>query len=93
MPPRHSYERLSTFLAPTDAVLFQFGALLDLAEVQRSGWSRLGRASTLADASALAEIKGSGVMVGAVEAILSRRRPLSPCSPSAPADVACLLVR
>lgn len=66
-------ERLVTealeLLASTDAVLFRYGALLDLAEVRRlAGRDARG---ALVDALALAEAKGSSVMAGDVRDLLS----------------------
>ena len=56
-------------LAPTDAVLFEFGALLDLAEVRRLA-GRDGVADTLSAARDLASAKGSPVMTRAAEQLL-----------------------
>jgi ATP/maltotriose-dependent transcriptional regulator MalT len=57
-------------LAPTDAVLFTYGALLDLAEVRRiAGQSA---EDALAEARAFADAKGSAVLAGAVAAMLAR---------------------
>ena len=57
-------------LAPTDAVLFQCDALLDLAEVQRIAGSHEALA-TLEEARALAEAKGSPVVVATIERLLT----------------------
>ncbi len=54
-------------LAPTDGVLFQYGALIDLAEVQRLAGRPDEQAATLRQARSLAEAKGSEVMAGAAE--------------------------
>ena len=57
-------------LGSTDAALFTFGALLDLAEVQRlSGDPSLG--STFEEVLRLAQEKGSSVMVGDAERMLA----------------------
>ena len=52
-------------LAPTDALLFQYGALLDLAEIQRLAGREDERAATLEEARALAHAKGSAAMADA----------------------------
>ena len=57
-------------LAPTDAVLFRYGALIDLAEIQQIAGSGDVQA-TLLDAQQLADAKDSPVMFGAVEAMLA----------------------
>jgi hypothetical protein len=56
-------------LEPTDAVLFRFGALLDLAEVRRLAGED--PTETLVEAKTLAAAKGSKVMAGAVETMLA----------------------
>jgi tetratricopeptide (TPR) repeat protein len=56
-------------LEPTDATLFQFGAFLDLAEVQRLAGRDERRAQSLARARSFAEAKGSDVLAGAVDAL------------------------
>ena len=65
----HVREALAV-LAPTDAVLFKYGALLDLAEVQRLA-GRDGIRATLEDARRFAGAKGSVVMAGAVANLLA----------------------
>jgi class 3 adenylate cyclase/tetratricopeptide (TPR) repeat protein len=57
-------------LAPTDAVLLRFGALLDLAEVLRLA-GRSDVEDVLAEARALAETKRSPVLAAIVEAALA----------------------
>jgi tetratricopeptide (TPR) repeat protein len=57
-------------LAPTDAVLFKYGALLDLAEVLRLA-GRSGVEATLGEARHLADAKDSPVLAGTVEALLA----------------------
>ena len=58
-------------LAPTDAVLLRFGALVDLAEVlQLAGRTEEAR-DALAQAGELAEIKGAPVMVAAARTRLA----------------------
>jgi tetratricopeptide (TPR) repeat protein len=56
-------------LSPTDAVLFKYGALLDLAEVRRLAGHDVD--AILADARTLADTKGSPVMAAAVEALFA----------------------
>jgi class 3 adenylate cyclase/tetratricopeptide (TPR) repeat protein len=63
-------EEALAILEPTDAVLFKYGALLDLAEVQRLGGSD-GAGQALSEARRLAESKGSEVMAGTVETALA----------------------
>jgi class 3 adenylate cyclase/tetratricopeptide (TPR) repeat protein len=59
-------------LEPTDAVLFQYGALLDLAEVQRLQGGD-GVEASLEEARRLAELKGSPVMAGTIDELSSPR--------------------
>jgi hypothetical protein len=54
-------------LAPTDAILFRYGALVDLGEVQKLAGRDVDRAATLADARQLAAAKGSAVMADAAD--------------------------
>jgi hypothetical protein len=56
-------------LEPTDAVLFKFGALLDLVEVRRL--ASLDDDSALAEARRLAEMKGSAILVEHVESLVA----------------------
>ncbi|MGH3109294.1 MAG: hypothetical protein ACRDQT_00055, partial [Gaiellaceae bacterium] len=57
-------------LAPTDAFLFKFGALLDLADVYRlAGRSEVARAA-VEEARQLAESKGATAMEAAAERLL-----------------------
>ena len=57
-------------LAATDAVLFQHGALLDLAEVQRLAGRTEDARHSLEQARALAAKKGSATMAMSVERML-----------------------
>ena len=57
-------------LAPTDAVLFKFGALLDLAEVRRLA-GRDGVREIFVEARDLAEAKGSPVLADAIDTLLA----------------------
>jgi tetratricopeptide (TPR) repeat protein len=65
-------------LAPTDAVLLKFGALLDLAEVQRLARREDDAQEALHEALNLAELKGSAVMSRAARGLsaLMGDRPL-----------------
>jgi hypothetical protein len=54
-------------LEPTDALLFKFGAFLDLYEVQRL--AGLDGEPALTEALRIAEAKGSPVLIGAVVAV------------------------
>ncbi len=56
-------------LEPTDAALFQFGAYIDLAEVQGLAGREAQRVESLACARRFAEAKGSKVLAGAVDAL------------------------
>ena len=56
-------------LEPTDAALFQFGAYLDLAEVQGLAGREPQRTESFARARRIAEAKGSKVLAGAVDAL------------------------
>ncbi len=58
-----SFARRCDILAPTDAVLLKFGALLDLVEVlSASHGARTEAQEALREALNLAELKGSAVM-------------------------------
>jgi tetratricopeptide (TPR) repeat protein len=61
-------------LEPTDAVLFKFGALLDLAEIQRLS-GRDGATETLLAARDLAAAKSSPVMARTAEQLLGSLAP------------------
>jgi tetratricopeptide (TPR) repeat protein len=56
-------------LAATDAVVYRFGALLDLAEVLRLAGDPVGRQAALDEAVGLAERKGSAVMAAEARAL------------------------
>jgi class 3 adenylate cyclase/tetratricopeptide (TPR) repeat protein len=58
-------------LAPTDAILLKFGALLDLAEVHRLAGQDAESRAALEEARKLAELKGSPVMVSAARSLLA----------------------
>jgi hypothetical protein len=58
-------------LDATDALLFKYGALLDLAEVQRLAGDDTGARSSIEAALDLAEIKGSPVMVAGARSLLA----------------------
>ena len=64
-------------LAPTDAILLRFGALLDLAEVRRLAGRETDARAALDEALDLAELKGSPVMARAVQDVLAALRDRS----------------
>ena len=58
-------------LAPTDAVLFRYGALLDLGEVLRLAGRADESRMAIAEALTLAQLKQSAVMVATIDSVLS----------------------
>ncbi len=67
-------------LAPTDAVVYRYSALLDLAEVLRLAGDSAGQRAALDEAAVLAELKGSAVMADDARAL--GRAAVSPSAAS-----------
>ena len=74
--------RAVEILGPTDAVLFQHGALIDLAEVLQLAGRDEDARTALGEALALAESKRSTTMQEQVRALLERQARPSTTAPA-----------